>query len=119
MISPYYWYNHRAKVMLKWINQLWWRFIPGVEIKVIWPNGSLLIDESHPTWDWTVGTSRYWVESADPNEHYRPKIERLVGRQGWDWDWCLKDNDIAENRLTIKFRKGKDTWASYFLLKWS
>ena len=73
----------------------WWRWGPGVAIKVKWPPG------------------------GDPNHHYRPEIEEYVGRQGWDWDWGLKGNDINCNRLTIKFRKGKESHAMYFAMKWS
>ncbi len=49
---------------------------------------------------------------------YFQQVVELI-RQGFDWDWCIKDNDIAENRLTIKFRKGKARWATYFALKWN
>lgn len=118
-ISAYYSNGRTTKKMLSWINRLWWEFMPGVEIKVLWPNGEVTVDEDHPLWDWTIGPSKYIVESADPNDHYRPELERKVGRQGWDWDWCFKDNDIAENRLTIKFRKSKARWATYFALKWN
>jgi len=72
--------------------------MPGVTFKVKWPVG---------------------VHSADPNEHYRPELESLVGRQGWDWDWMLTDNDLSENRLTIKIRRGKERWAGWLSLKWS
>jgi hypothetical protein len=119
MISPYYWKTYGVKVALGWVNQLWWRWMPGTEFKVQWPNGPVTIDEGHPLWDWTIGPSRYTVESADPNEHYRPEIERRVGMQGWDWDWCFKDGDISKNLLTIKFRRGRETLATYFALKWS
>ena len=120
MISPYYWQNYRMKVALKWVNKLWWRFMPGTTIKVVWPVGEVIVDHNHPRWQDMGGAA--WVnlgESADPNDHYRPEIEKNVGKQGWDWDWCLTENDINKNRLTIKFRKGKERWASYFALKWS
>jgi hypothetical protein len=78
-------------------NNLWWKFIPGKKIKVRWP-----VDES----------------SADPNYHYRPLLEELVGDQGWDWDWRLEDNDLNENTLTIKFRRGKIEDALYFYMLW-
>ena len=93
--------------------------MPGVTVKVKWPVGEVKITEDDPRWDWTVGPSWYIVESADPNDHYRPWMEKNVGRQGWDWDWCMRDNDVTENRLTIKFRRAKQEWAIIAALKWS
>jgi hypothetical protein len=120
MFSPYYWNNHKAKVALGWINRLWWRFMPGTMIKVRWPTGELIVDHTHPLWEDMGGA--VWVNlgySSDPNDHYRPDIEKHVGRQGWDWDWCMRDGDVVNNLLTIKFRKGKDIWATHFALMWS
>lgn len=57
--------------------------------------------------------------SADPNDHYRPWLEDHVGRQGWDWNWDIKADDIVRNRLTIKFRKGKESRAVEAALMWS
>ena len=99
------------------IDTFWWKLVPGVEIEVKWPRGEIVIDESMPQWDWTVGPSKYIVESADPNDHYRPELERLVGIQKWDWDWKVNPNNL--DILTIKFRKGKAKYASYFALKWT
>lgn len=104
---------------MKLINKLWWRLMPGTTIKVRWPVGPITITESDPRWDWTVGPSQYVVESADPNDHYRMDMEKNVGKQGWDWDWTMMDDDINKNVLTIKFRRGKELWASYFVLKWT
>jgi len=92
--------------------ELWWRFTPGVEIKVRWPRGWVVLDE-HPD------GSRVSTESADPNDHYRPWIESHVGHQGWDWDWCQKDNDVALNQLTIKVRHKKAQYATIMALRWT
>lgn len=85
--------------------------MPGVEFKVKWPRGWILLHEM-------PDGSRVSTESADPNDHYRPQLEKLVGRQGWNWNWDLRDNDIAENRLTIKIRQNKASYASYLALLW-
>jgi hypothetical protein len=119
MFSPYYYKKHRVKVLLSFINRLWWRFMPGTEFKVRWPAGNIVVDHNDPRWQDMGGA--VWVDfgfSADPNDHYRPELEQLIGKQGWDWDWCMKDGDIVENLLTIKFRRGKETLATYFGLKW-
>ena len=100
-------------------QKLWWRFVPGVVINVQWPVGEVVIDESMPQWDWTIGPSRYIVESADPNDHYRPELERLVGRQGRDWNWGMADRDATDNRLTIKIRQKYASCAIMLALKWS
>ena len=79
MTNVFYWERYRAKVSLKFINKLWWKFMPGTIIKVKWPRGAIVYD-----------TDPGWVlQSADPNDHYRPWLERHVGRQGWDWDWRI------------------------------
>ena len=119
MFSPYYYHSYGVKVALKWYNSIWWKLMPGNTIKVPWPVGPVTITEDDPRWDWTLGPSRYIVESADPNDHYRPWMEQNVGKQGWDWDWCMRDNDAAENKLTVKFRRGKEQYATLFSLKWS
>lgn len=90
------------------LDKIWWKFVPGTEIKVCWPVGSYEKKFSHPL------ALNY---SADPNDHYRPELERLVGVQGIDWNWKLDENN--SNKLKIKFRIGKEKWASYFSLKWN
>ena len=101
------------------LQSLWWRYMPGTTIKVKWPVGNIIVLPTDDGWDWTLGTTRQEVFSADPNEHYRPWMESNVGRQGWDWNWRLTDNDCAENRLSIKFRRGKESWATVAALRWS
>lgn len=105
---------------LNWVSNLTWIFIPWVEIKVKWPRGVLVqIDESMPQWDWTIGPSKYLIESSDPNDHYRPWLETNVGKQSKDWDWYLSGNDVTEDRLTIRIRKSKEQMASIAVLRWS
>ena len=94
-------------------DKLWWRFMPGVVINVQWPNGPIVkefIDQ--------YKTDEQWL-SADPNDHYRPWMEKYVGKQGWDWNWgvCLKD--VSENRLTIKIRRKHEKYATIAALRWS
>lgn len=106
--------------MLSLVNRIWWRLMPGTTIKVKWPVGKIFfVDETDPRWDWTMSASKQSFGSADPNDHYRPWMEKHVGKQGWDWDWTMMDNDIAANQLTIKFRSGKKHYATLALLRWS
>lgn len=100
-------------------QKLWWYFIPGVVISVRWPVGDVVITEDNPLWDWTIGPSRYIIESADPNDHYRPTMEKLIGRQGWDWQWGMANRDAIDNRLTIKIRKKYSKYATLLAVKWS
>lgn len=93
-------------------NALWWKFMPGVEFKVKWPCGWVVLDD-----DGQGGQTS--TESADPNDHYRPEMETLIGRQGWDWQWDLRDSDISENKLTIKVRNKHKETAMMLALRWS
>jgi hypothetical protein len=103
-------------------QKIWWRFVPGEIIKVKWPNGKITVDHNDPRcprWFDCGGAVSVEFESADPNDHYRPELEALVGKQGWDWNWGMADNDVSANRLTIKIRKKHAHIASYFMLKWA
>jgi hypothetical protein len=104
---------------LSFVQRLWWQFVPGVVINVRWPVGDVVIDESMPQWDWTVGPSRYIVESADPNDHYRPFLEKHVGKQGWDWQWGMANRDATDNRLTIKIRQKHAKYATILAILWN
>jgi len=90
----------------------WWRWMPGVTFTVKWPAGWIVLDEM-------PDGSTTSVQSADPNDHYRPWLEKNVGKQGLDWNWRLWDDNAAENRLTIKIRNKHAKWATMTLLKWS
>ena len=89
-----------------WIR-IWWKLSSGTEISIPWPSGWTPPDH--------LGNS---IDSADPNDWYRPWLEQHVGRQFWDWNWDLGDIVAYGGRgeLLIKFRKEKDHWASMFLL---
>jgi hypothetical protein len=118
MFSPYYYHNYKVKVGMSFLNKLWWKLMPSTTIKVAWPNGTIIGDSDPRHYDRT-GAAYLTYESADPNDHYRPYMETNVGRQGWDWDWTMMDNDVSKNTLTIKFRKGKEHWATMIALRWS
>ena len=99
---------------------IWWKFMPGTTINVAWPTG------------WTkpvaaAGGGFIQIESADPNDHFRPLLEQHVGRQGWDWDWrlgpitgakCSPNGPIvlAGDYLEIKFRRGREKYATMFIM---
>lgn len=101
-----------SKMMGGVIANLWWRFMPGESITVVWPVGDIRVrQEPSGLWD--------YVRSADPNDMYRPELEEKVGKQGWDWDWQWYLVDIGVDKLQIKFRKGKTDFATYFALKWA
>ena len=101
------------------IEKLWWRFMPGVVINVKWPAGPIKVGPSHRLGWNGIGDYFEYVESADPNDHYRPWMEEHVGRQGWDWDWGMVDNNVAENRLTIKIRQKHAKYATIVAIRWS
>ena len=101
-------------------DKLWWRFMPGVVINVKWPVGQVKVDPAlrHGIWS-GYGPEVEYVESADPNDHYRPWMEEHVGKQGRDWNWGLSGNDASKNRLTIKIRRKHAKCATIAALKWS
>ena len=110
----------RQEDMAKWeihkragnlVEAAWWRWMPGVTISVAWPVGLVSVPNAEH-----LGVL---IESADPNDHYRPWLEKNVGKQGWDWRWGLRDNNAAENRLTIKVRTKHAKWATVAALKWA
>ena len=101
-------------------QKLWWWFVPGVVINVCWPTGNIVVDHNHPLWEDMGGA--VWVDlgfSSDPNDHYRPELETLIGKQGWDWQWGMSDSDVTNNRLTIKIRQKYAKHATILALKWA
>ena len=81
---------------------LWWATVPGVEITLPWPTGWVVLHED-------PDGSKVSAESADPNDHYRPWLEKNIGKQGWDWEWkhIITDTMIApgyEQEMTAKDR---------------
>lgn len=100
-------------------QKLWWRFMPGVVINVRWPKGKITVDHNDPRWADLGGAVWIEFESADPNDWYRPDLERWVGRQGWDWNWGMANTDATENRLTIKIRQKYTEYATILALRWS
>ena len=97
----------------KWQHKIWWKIVPGTEIKVKWPAGPVIktFEDQYK--------SDNELFSADPNDHYRPWLEQNVGKQSKEWDWDLRDNDINNNTLTIKIARGSEMWATVAALKWS
>ena len=86
--------------------------MPGVVINVRWPRGWVVLHD-----DGQGGQTS--VDSADPNDHYRPWMEKHMGRQGWDWNWGMADRDATDNRLTIKIRQKYAEHATIAALKWA
>ena len=112
-------YGHWMPYGLNIKDKLWWRFMPGVVINVRWPTGKIKVGPSHR--DGWAGVGEYfeYVDSADPNDHYRPWMEEHVGKQGWDWQWGMANNDVSANCLTIKIRQKYAKHATIAALMWS
>lgn len=104
----------------RFIVQCWWKYMPGVEIVVKWPRSPIAVNSSNPNWFDCGGAEWVLIDSADPNDHYRPWLEEKVGRQGWDWNWdCVISDNHDDDHLTIKFKKGKEKYATLAAIKWS
>jgi len=78
-------------------------FVPGKTIKIKWP------ENDHDT---------LYPVLANPNDCYRSWLEKHVGIQCIDWDWCLRDNDFENNTISLKLRIGKTKHIDFILLKW-
>lgn len=113
-IVKYKLFNHP-----NFLDELWWKYMPGDIIRVKWPSGKIVVDHNDPRWIDLGGA--VWVEfdSADPNDHYRPWLEKYIGRQGWDWNWAIKNYDASENSITLKIRRKHNKYVPIILLKWS
>lgn len=111
-------YNDYMPCGLNIIEKLWWWLVPGVIVKVKWPVGEVVVEYGDPGW-YDVGANKVLTYSTDPNDHYRPWMEKNIGRQGWDWNWGFVGNDVSENNLTIKVRQHKAKYATMIALRWS
>ena len=96
--------------------------MPGTEIELVWPGGPVEINDSMTQYDWAMSTGRYTIQSADPNDHYRPWLEQHVGRQGWDWDWRIgkvATTTGERDTIRIKIRRGRAKYATIAALRWT
>jgi hypothetical protein len=81
MISPW------KEALRETLNKLWWKHVPGSTVTMPWPRGPVEVGPNSGLFDGFKNEIPQTVESADPNDHYRPWLEKNIGRQGWDWDW--------------------------------
>ena len=95
---------------LGFIEYLWWKLVPGTTAIVKWPQETWLT--IHDDGD----GGKVDVQTNDPNDHYRPYLEKNVGKQGIDWNWRIAS--VEGNTLAIKFRKGKEKWATIITIMW-
>ena len=88
--------------------------MPGNTILVNWPRGWVVADDNG-----CGGKTE--INSADPNDHYRPWLEKHAGQQGWDWNWRIGKSVTNNNDsiIEIKFRKGLERAAITAALKWT
>jgi len=112
-------YNDYMPCGLNIRDKLWWWLMPGVVIKVKWPKGKIVVDHNDPRWVDLGGAVYVELDSADPNDFYRPWMEANVGKQKWDWDWGFVGNDVSNNCLTIKVRQTKAKYATMIALNWT
>lgn len=111
-------HTHFFPAGLNILEKLWWRFLPGSVVRVKWPSGTIAVGYGDHRW-YDVGATWVEIESADPNDFYRPWLEKYVGKQGIDWNWGFIGNDVAENCLTIKVRAAKSKYAIIMALHWA
>ena len=83
--------------------------MPGITIIVNKPEGKFVTDRLH----------RQFYSSL-PEDHYAEWMRNNVGRQGWDWDWAWYSGKLTWGTpdVAIKFRKGKELFATQASLMW-
>lgn len=59
----------------------------------------------------------FYVSGTGMNATMRPWLEQNVGIQGVDWDWMFNFRDECDE-VQIKFRKGKERWATIAQIMW-
>jgi hypothetical protein len=112
--------THWMPCGLSLYDKLWWRFMPGTVINVRWPNATpIKVGPGHREGWAGVGPPYEYIYTVDPNDLYRPWLEKYVGRQGWDWNWGMGGMDVTDNRLTIKIRRKYSEYATIAALNWS
>lgn len=103
-------------------QHIWWKLLLGTTITIPWPKKEWVT--LHDDGDGGKTDSL----TDDPNDHYRPYLEKHVGKQGWDWDWHIDPKHSIyligfpreyNDQLKIKFRKGKESWASITAIMWT
>lgn len=107
--------NKHADSLNEW---LFWKYGKGPTITVVWPVGPVSV----PNGD----NAGMLTESADPNDHFRPWLEKNVGQQNKDWTWKIgphsADNGFGTrgfDTLLIKFSRRKAKWSSIAVLLWA
>jgi hypothetical protein len=105
-------------IFKKYFEKIWWYFTPYMEISVRWPKGPVAVQYGDPRW-YDCGATWVQIESADPNDHYRPFMEEWIGRQGWDWSWYMGNTDARDNRLTIRIREKHAVFATHIAMMWN
>lgn len=105
-----------------------WRCMRGGVVSLHWPKIEKVNSTSQAV-NWLILEVEQLprIYSDCPNLHYRPWLEKYVGKEGCDWMWRHKvgcgvfispDYHRRHDRLEIKLRKNKSKWASLLLLKW-
>jgi hypothetical protein len=111
------------------VDAIKWRLLRGGSVIVAWPEWcEVTVDHNDLAWvDWG-GAVRIIRDTDDPNWHYRPFLDKNIGKFGKDWMWrvrgCALDPNIrldpwGPSTLEIRLHKRKAKWASILQLKWS
>lgn len=100
------------KILNLALGWIFWHLFPTTEFRAKWPVGEVAVTPE-------IGATQQLIMSADPNDHYRPWMEANIGKQGWDWDWKITGNDVADNCLTIRVRQDKAKYAIIAAMQWA
>jgi len=112
------------------VNAVKWHLLKGSCVIAAWPEWcEVTVDHNDLAWiDWG-GAVTLTRDTDDPNWHYRPFLDKNVGKFGKDWMWRVHPGtkeadklgtyDVDHAVLEIRLHKRKAKWASILQLKWS
>jgi hypothetical protein len=107
------------KRTLNLYNILIWKYWLKHSVTVKWPRGWAVL---HDDGEGNITST----ESADPNDHFRPFLEKYCGQQcrAWEWRYAVSAKVVTvgyeeyyDDMVEIKFRKKAD--AVHFALKYA
>lgn len=97
-----------------------WKKNPENIVTVKWPADYIELKPDDPEWAFFNKTGEQYVFSSDPNDHYRPWLEKNIGKQGRDWDWRIKwGTDTRSDSLEIVVSKSKKEYVMMISLMWN
>lgn len=93
------------------VDKLKWKMFAGPSILLRYPeHKEFTVDHSLPYWIDLGGAVNIKISSSSPDIHYRPYLEKHVGKEGFDWVWRIYDKNPNDTMIELKLHKRKHRW---------